>query len=215
MSTTEKIIQYAKENIQLLKEKINNDNTIVSIDETDEKEKLLRVEIKKILKGLLSEEKNLSEDKFDIAQDRNLTGVKKRAYKTTAFGNASKWGGKSFKEIAKELDLSVSGAEKLTAQLIKKLRFVYAAFEQDPEGIEQVILTALNDYIEYLIRLAKSNGDPLTDDEIEDLKAHPEILEDEPLFKIRLKKYIDTYARDVIRSKKVKIEPDENLKDEY
>ena len=113
---------------------------------------------------------------------------KRKAYKATAFGGMSDVGGKSFEEIAKELDFSVAGAKQAVDKAIEKARFL-AGMEDDDREI--LILTAMNDYIKYL---AKSGE--LSPADVQLMKDHPDIVRELDGFREFLHNHIRRARKD-------------------
>lgn len=92
----------------------------------------------------------------------------KRAYKSTAIGNMADVGGASFDEIAKELGFSIPGAKQAVDKALLKAQFVA---KSDPDELEIIVLTTMNDYIK---KLAKTGE--LSSADVELMKNHPEIV---------------------------------------
>jgi hypothetical protein len=77
-------------------------------------------------------------------------------------------GGTSFKEIAAEMGYaSESGAKQAVEKALEKAQFVG---EMDPDELQILVLTTMNDYIEYL----RKSGE-LTGADVELMKSHPTI----------------------------------------
>jgi len=92
-------------------------------------------------------------------------------------------GGSSFKEIAAEMGYaSESGAKQAVEKALEKSRFVGA---MDPDELQILALTAMNDYIDYL----RKSGE-LTGADIELMKSHPTITAELDGFREFLDKYI-------------------------
>lgn len=80
-------------------------------------------------------------------------------------------GGASFKDIAKEMGYaSESGAKQAVEKALEKARF---ASSMDPDDLEILVLTAMNDYVAFL-----NKSGELTAADVELLKSHPEIVSD-------------------------------------
>lgn len=78
-------------------------------------------------------------------------------------------GGASFADIAKELGFATtSGAKAAVEKAMQKAKFLAS---MDPDDLEILTLTAMNDYIDVL----KSTGE-LTGDDVKLMKDHPEIV---------------------------------------
>lgn len=78
-------------------------------------------------------------------------------------------GGASFADIAKELGFATtSGAKAAVEKAMQKAKFLA---DMDPDDLEILTLTAMNDYIDVL----KSTGE-LTGDDVKLMKDHPEIV---------------------------------------
>ena len=78
-------------------------------------------------------------------------------------------GGASFADIAKELGFATtSGAKAAVEKAMQKAKFLAG---MDPDDLEILTLTAMNDYIDVL----KSTGE-LTGDDVKLMKDHPEIV---------------------------------------
>jgi hypothetical protein len=78
-------------------------------------------------------------------------------------------GGASFKEIAKELGYAAeSGAKQAVDKALKKARF---AATMDPDELDILMLTTMNDYVEFL----RKSGE-LTAADVQLMKDHPSIV---------------------------------------
>lgn len=80
-------------------------------------------------------------------------------------------GGADFKSIAAELGFSTSGAKSAVDKAIRKSQFMRKLQLEDPEGFEELLLTAIDDWLDYLT----SSGE-LTDDDKTFLKTDPNMI---------------------------------------
>lgn len=76
--------------------------------------------------------------------------------------------GSTFEEIANELGFSVAGAKQAVDKALQKAQFIAS---QDPDDMEIMVLTAMNDYIGQLAR----TGD-LSAADVKLMKDHPDIV---------------------------------------
>lgn len=83
--------------------------------------------------------------------------------------------GASFEEIANELDISVSGAATLVDKIISKLQYVRG---MDKDDLIALVGDTLKKYIKHL----HSSGE-LSDEDLDLLVAHPNVVEDLPGFR--------------------------------
>jgi len=98
---------------------------------------------------------------------------KGRAYKSTAIGNMNDVGGSSFEEIAQELGFSVAGAKQAVDKALLKAQWIGKMQLEDPDEVEILVLTAMNDYIKLL-----SKSGELTAADVQLMKDHPDIVRD-------------------------------------
>ena len=94
---------------------------------------------------------------------------KKRAYKTTALGSMADVEGASFEQIAKELEFSVAGAKQAVDKALEKARWM--AQEIDPDDLEILVLTTMNDYIDMLNKTGE-----LSPADVQLMKDHPDVV---------------------------------------
>lgn len=105
------------------------------------------------------------DDGTDCKECGGKGGVPKGTRKNTMMTDV---GGASFKEIAAEMGYaSESGAKQAVEKALEKARFVGT---MDPDELQILVLTAMNDYIEYL----RKSGE-VTGADVELMKAHPQI----------------------------------------
>lgn len=137
-------------------------------------EETIRREVRKVLREMTPRfDASFSgyEHGPDTDDDDDDDKKPKRAYKTTAIGGMHDVGGASFDEIAQELGFSVAGAKQAVDKSLLKAQWVGKLSEEDPDGLEIMVLTAMNDYIN---KLAKTGE--LTPADVELMKNHPEIV---------------------------------------
>jgi hypothetical protein len=95
----------------------------------------------------------------------------------------------SFEDIAKELGYSsVSGAKSAVDKAVRKLRFLHKMHQRDPEKFDELVLTALDDYIDYLV----SSGE-LNDEDMTFIKTNPQAMDafmDSPDFRDFMHKHV-------------------------
>jgi len=91
------------------------------------------------------------------------------AYKSTAIGGMTDVSGASFDEIAKELGFSVAGAKQAVDKALQKAQWL--AQEIDPDDLDDIVLTAMNEYIKFLTK----SGD-VTPADVQLMKDHPDIV---------------------------------------
>lgn len=89
------------------------------------------------------------------------------------FSTVSDVEGASFQEIAQELGFSVAGAKQAVDKALAKAQWLGAMQEEDPEDLEIITLTSMNDYIKML-----AGSGELTPADIQLMKDHPEIVRD-------------------------------------
>lgn len=94
---------------------------------------------------------------------------KRKAYKSSALGGMSDVGGASFEKIAQELEFSVAGAKQAVDKAFEKAKFLFQDMDEDDREI--LILTAMNDYIGYLVKSGE-----LTSADVQLMKDHPDIV---------------------------------------
>jgi hypothetical protein len=129
----------------------------------------------------------ITDDEFGIEPESpELTmsdKPKHRAYKSTALGSMSDVGGKSFEDIAKELNFSVAGAKQAVDKALEKAKFLAQNISED--DLEIMILSAINDYIKYLTKSGE-----LTAADVQLMKDHPDIVRELDGFREFLHNYI-------------------------
>jgi hypothetical protein len=108
---------------------------------------------------------------------------KRRAYKSTALGSMADVEGASFEQIAKELEFSVAGAKQAVDKALEKAR--WAATEIDPDDLEILVLTTMNDYINMLAKTGE-----LSAADVQLMKDHPDIVRELDGFREYLSKTI-------------------------
>lgn len=92
-------------------------------------------------------------------------------------------GGASFKQIAQELGYaSESGAKQAVEKAMMKIQF---AASMDPDQLQIVVLTAMNDYIDFL-----NKSGELTPADVQLMKDHPNIVSELDGFREFLDKYV-------------------------
>lgn len=94
---------------------------------------------------------------------------KRKAYKKTALGGMSDVGGASFEKIAQELEFSVAGAKQAVDKALEKAR--YLAVDMDDDDLEILVLTGMNDYIQYLTKSGE-----LSAADVQLMKDHPDVV---------------------------------------
>lgn len=102
------------------------------------------------------------------------------------FSTMSDVQGASFQEIANELGFSVAGAKQAVDKALAKAQWVGMMQEKNPEDLEIMMLTAMNDYIKYL-----SKSGELSAADIQLMKDHPEVVQTLPGYR----EYIDKVIR--------------------
>jgi hypothetical protein len=106
-------------------------------------------------------------DDFGGAQeDEDAETPEKRTFSTM-----SDVQGSSFQEIANELGFSVAGAKQAVDKALAKAQWLGTMQEQNPEDLEIMMLSAMNDYIKYL-----SKSGELSAADIQLMKDHPEVV---------------------------------------
>lgn len=88
-------------------------------------------------------------------------------------GSMGQVGGASFEDIAKETGMSVSGAKQAVDKALLRFKFLHSYMEQDPEGVEEMVLGAMVDYIDMLNKTGE-----LTAADVQLMKDHPDIVRD-------------------------------------
>jgi len=97
-------------------------------------------------------------------------------------------GGASFKQIAQELGYaSESGAKQAAEKAMAKVQF---ASKMDPDQLQIVVLTAMNDYIDFL-----NKSGELTSADVQLMKDHPAIVSELDGFREFLDKYVKREMR--------------------
>lgn len=79
--------------------------------------------------------------------------------------------GASFQEIADELGFSVAGAKQAVDKALAKAQWVGSMGETNPEDLEIIVLTSMNDYIKMLSKTGE-----LSAADIQLMKDHPDIV---------------------------------------
>lgn len=79
--------------------------------------------------------------------------------------------GASFQEIADELGFSVAGAKQAVDKALQKAQWVGSIGETNPEDLEIIVLTSMNDYIKVLSKTGE-----LSAADIQLMKDHPDIV---------------------------------------
>lgn len=79
--------------------------------------------------------------------------------------------GASFQEIADELGFSVAGAKQAVDKALQKAQWVGSMSETNPEDLEIIVLTSMNDYIKMLSKTGE-----LSAADIQLMKDHPDIV---------------------------------------
>jgi hypothetical protein len=152
-------------------------------------------DLKKILKKDPTAEP--AADAAELADAAPGEETPQKTHKVTAIGGMEDVGGLSFEEIAKSLsdDLraeaeqeladaelngeepeklkttaAVSGAKRIADEALKKAHFLC---DMDPEDLEIIVHTAMNDYIKYLTKSGE-----LTPADVQLMKDHPNIIRD-------------------------------------
>ena len=142
----------------------------------------------------------------DADEEERQTSSRRSAYKATALGGMSDVSGASFEEIAKELGFSVAGAKQAVDKALLNAQWI--AQEIDPTDLDDIVLTAMNDYIKFL---AKS--DEVTPADVQLMKDHPDIVCELEGFREFLHNYIrkarKADAELVGQNAEEEIEPDE------
>jgi len=110
-------------------------------------------------------------------------GKSTKAYKTSALGTMSDVEGASFEEIAKTLNFSVAGAKQAVDKALEKARFI--ATQMEPEDLDILALSAMNDYIKML-----NKSGELTSADVQLMKDHPDIVRELDGFREFLHNYI-------------------------
>lgn len=162
----------------------------------------------------------------DDDEGENTSKKRRGAYKDTALGHMGDEG-TNFTKIAKDLGFSVSGAKQAVDKAIRKTQFLQTKI--DPDDLEVLILTAMNDYINYLAGAKQSSTkqagvDPaewekeiakyrdemaelglepdgetgeISDEDIQLMKDHPDIVRTLPGFRDFLHNYIRRAAKEM------------------
>lgn len=86
-------------------------------------------------------------------------------------GSLGQVGGASFEDIAKAADMSVSGAKQAVDKALLRFKFLHQAMQDDPEAVEIMVLTAMNDYINMLNKTGE-----LTAADVQLMKDHPDVV---------------------------------------
>lgn len=113
----------------------------------------------------------LDEPAADEPEESEEEPKRRKAYKSTALGGMSDVEGASFEEIAKELDFSVAGAKQAVDKALEKARWM--AQEIDPDDLEILVLTTMNDYIAMLNKTGE-----LSPADVQLMKDHPDVVRD-------------------------------------
>lgn len=79
--------------------------------------------------------------------------------------------GASFQDIANELGFSVAGAKQAVDKALQKAQWVGSMQETNPEDMEIIVLTSMNDYIKMLSKTGE-----LSSADIQLMKDHPDIV---------------------------------------
>lgn len=93
--------------------------------------------------------------------------------------------GDSLEDIARDLGFSISGAKAAVDKAVAKAQWVASMQLGDPEEVEVMVLTAMNDYI----NLLNKSGE-LTAADVQLLKDHPDIVRTLDGFREFLDKYV-------------------------
>lgn len=106
-------------------------------------------------------------------------------------------GAASFEDIAKETGMSVSGAKQAVDKALLRFKFLHQAMENDPEEVEIMVLTAMNDYINMLNKTGE-----LTAADVQLMKDHPDIVRELDGFR----EYLHNTIRRAMKAKPEDIE---------
>lgn len=133
------------------------------------------------LKTILGKAATSGENVDDIDEPVSAEPKRAHAYKATALGGVGE-GGATFEEIANELGFSVAGAKQAVDKALEKLKYVGG---MDDTDLDDLVLTAMNDYINML---AKSGE--LSSADVQLMHDHPDITTDLDGFREFLHNYI-------------------------
>jgi hypothetical protein len=118
--------------------------------------------------GLGKQFSSMRDDEDSKEMERSDLPAQDRTRKNVMMGDVS---GASFKEIAKEMGFAAeSGAKAAVERVLDKARFVGSI---DPDQLEIIVLTAMNDYIDMLNKTGE-----LSAADVQLMKDHPDIVED-------------------------------------
>jgi hypothetical protein len=143
--------------------------------------------------GLGKQFSTMQDDEDSKEMERNDMPASGRARKNVMMGDVS---GASFKEIAKEMGFAAeSGAKQAVERALDKAKF---AGSMDPDQLEIITLTAMNDYINMLNKTGE-----LSAADVQLMKDHPNIVEDLDGFR----EYLDGVLKKVRKTDQKVVNP--------
>lgn len=150
--------------------------------------KMSESKLRKYVRKLLFETPNDYADPLDVAADEDEELEKRYASQRSAQDK------NTLDNIAKQVGAAgPSGVKRIEQQAIGKLRFMLKDLE--PGELEQIKLTAADDYTNYLQKSAKKGNNPLSQEDVELLRKNPDIVMSLDGYREFLRKYILAAAR--------------------